>query len=318
MDGTKPPASADALRSVRSGLARWRRCLASALAGTGYWLRKVLEKAEADNIFFMGGAIAFNILVAIIPLLLAAVGIAGTILKRQAHDPTDTVLRYILEALPPVSPEFEEMVRQVMAELLASSPALLSVGTIVLIWLATRLIGTLRTTLREIFDIQQDRGILAGKLFDVQIVIAAGTLLALNIGLTLALDVVTRLGLGVLGIQAEQFRGWQAGYATAIAFLSVWVMFLLIYRYLPPRRIGWRTAVIAATFTAVIFEIFKFAFSWYVTEIADYRSTYGSVATLFILFLWIYYTAVAFILGGEIAQVDAMRRVRRRQRERLT
>jgi len=94
-------------------------------------------------------------------------------------------------------------------------------------------------------------------------------------------------------------------------------MFLLMYRYLPPRKIHWSTAVVAATFAAVLFELLKLAFGWYVTNVADYRSTYGNLATLVVLILWIYYSATVFILGGEVGQVFAMRRIRRQQKERL-
>ena len=47
------------------------------------FVRRVYKKAEQDNIFFLAGAIAFNVLVAVLPLILAALGIAGLLLQRQ-------------------------------------------------------------------------------------------------------------------------------------------------------------------------------------------------------------------------------------------
>lgn len=281
------------------------------------FIRGVYEKADADNIFFMAGAIAFNALIAIIPLLLAALGIAGTILRLQHADATEPLMRYLLGSLPPVSPEFQAWVNGILQELIEQSTGLIGVGTIALVWFATRMVGTLRTALREVFDIQRGRGIIAGKLFDIQMVFAAGTFLALNVGITVTLEVVARIGIDALGLGPGELRGGQVVYGWLVAFASIWVMFLLIYRYLPLRRIQWRTALVAATFAAVLFELMKLAFGWYVTNVANYRSTYGSLVFLFILFLWIYYIAVIFILGGEVGQVYAMRRIRRRQRERL-
>jgi membrane protein len=43
-------------------------------------------------------------------------------------------------------------------------------------------------------------------------------------------------------------------------------MFVLIYRYLPARRVPWRIALVAATFTAVVFELLKSLFAWYVAR----------------------------------------------------
>ncbi len=216
-----------------------------------------------------------------------------------------------------MSPEFQSAVRGFLRRLVRQSTGLLSIGTIFLVWVSTRLVGTLRTVLREIFDIPHGRGIIAGKIFDIKMVLAAGTLFALNVGLTVALRVVARFGLDFLGVDAGESLLVQVLYGWVVAFLSIWVMFLLIYRYLPPRRIHWTTAIVAATFAAVLFELLKQGFSWYVTNVADYRSTYGNLATLVVLILWIYYTAVAFVLGGEVGQVHAMRRIRRRQKERL-
>lgn len=281
------------------------------------FVRSVVEKAEADNIFFMAGAIAFNVLVAFVPLVLAVLGIAGTILDARYADATEPLVRYILEIIPPVSDEFQEWVRGLLGQLIDQSAGILSVSTLFLIWIATRLVGTLRTTLREIFDIHQDRGIIQGKIFDIKMVFAAGTLLALNVGLTLVLELLTALGIEALGLEARELGTFQVVYARVLAFLFIWFMFFLVYRYLPPRRIRWSTALVAATFTAILFELMKEAFAWYVTNIAVFHTTYGNLATLIILIFWIYYLAVAFILGGEVAQVVAMRRIRQQQKERL-
>jgi uncharacterized BrkB/YihY/UPF0761 family membrane protein len=47
--------------------------------------------------------------------------------------------------------------------------------------------------------------------------------------------------------------------------------------------------------------------------VADYRSTYGNLTTLVVLFFWIYYASVVFILSGELAQVYTMRKARKVQ-----
>jgi membrane protein len=75
--------------------------------------------------------------------------------------------------------------------------------------------------------------------------------------------------------------------------------------------VPWRTAIIAATFTAVGHELLKMAFSWYATDVADYGTAFGNLATVAVLFFWIYYGALVFILGGEFAQVSTMRKASR-------
>jgi membrane protein len=307
------PRRANVPRPRRPLFARGRTAVAD-------FLRRVYQKADQDQIFFMAGAIAFNVLVAIVPLALAVVGVAGFFLQTRADlagDPADPLVNYLLGVLPPVSAEFAASMRDYLNSFIAQATGLFTIGTLVFAWLATRLIGTLRTALREIFDIQQDRGIILGKLFDLQMVFVAGALLAVNIAATVLIQLAAAYGLGFLRIGEGQAAAAHNLLLSAVSLLSIWFMFVLIYRYLPARRVHWRTALISATFTAVTFEVMKEGFAWYFRNYATYASTYGALASIAIVVIYVYWTAVVFILGGEVGQVASLQRVRRRQKERL-
>jgi YihY family inner membrane protein len=88
-------------------------------------------------------------------------------------------------------------------------------------------------------------------------------------------------------------------------------MFGLVYWYVAARQISWRTAGVAATVMAASYELMKWGFGWYVTSVADYGSAYGNLATIIVLFFWIYYVSVGFVLSGEVAQVYTVRRARK-------
>ena len=286
------------------------------LEGLRDFARRVYLKADQDGIFFMAGAIAFNLVVAIVPLLLAILGITGIVLQNRVENPSQILFDYIFQALPPAGPEFQEYVRvQLLQGLLNKSSGFLGFGLLFLIWVSTRLVGTLRFALREIFDIGEDRNIIKGKWFDVQMVITAGSLFAVNAAATVLVNTITQTGTELLGVHPT---AWFEKYLlVVVAALSIWLMFVLIYRYLPFRRIHWRTALVAATFTTVMFELLKRAFAWYALNVAEYSSTYGNFINLVIIVLWMYYIALSFVLGGEVGQVYALRRIRKRQKERL-
>jgi membrane protein len=306
-------AAAGAVEPQRRRVPERRRSLLYEL-GDLVW--RLYQKAGQDNIFFISGAIAFNVLVAVVPLILAALSIAGIALENRSADPAGTMLRYINNILPGALNIAGEL-RNGLNQLISQSGGLLSLSTLVFVWVATRLVGTLRAALREIFDVHDDRGIIAGKIFDIQMVLAAGTLLAVNVALTVVISLLAERGIAVIGLDPASFESWTRFYLAAAGVLSLWFMFVLIYRYLPARRIPWRISVISATFTTVFFELMKAAFSWYVSNLANYRTAYGNFATFIVLFLWIYYMAVVFVLGGEVGQVAAQRHARRRQKERL-
>lgn len=259
----------------------------------------------------MAGAIAFNLVMALFPLALLGIGLTGYVLTGMS-DPTQAVVDLIGGMLPTAGDaDVRGMVEGLTQGLLERRTGYTVFGSIVLLWIATRLSGSVRVAVREIFDIGAKRNPVHGKLFDIVAVVLGISLLTLNLGVTVvvagALDVgVTFLGLGGATVSlADRIVGF------AIAFSSIWVLVLLAYRFMPARPIPWRTAMVAASFTAFAHEGLKWSFSWYATEVAHYGSTLGNLATVAVLFFWIYYDSLVFILGGEVAQVYMMRRASR-------
>jgi len=132
-------------------------------------------------------------------------------------------------------------------------------------------------------------------------------LVTLNIGVTVLGAAAVQFGVEIFGLGGATVSLAERALGATIAFLSIWTLFLIIYKYLPRGRTPWKTAVVAATFSGLVHEVLKFGFSWYVTEVANYASTLGNLATAALLLVWIYYGALVFILGGEVAHVYSMR-----------
>lgn len=296
-----------ALRAARDALRRITR-------GTADFVLRVYDKAGQDDIFFLAGAIAFNILVAAVPFLLLVVAGLGLVLRTYVEDPQQVVLNYVASILP-ASRSVTTATYNYVNEVMDGAARFGILGLVLLIWFSTRLIGSLRTALRDIFDLQEDRGIIWGKIFDVQMVIVAGSLFVANTGITAGLEAVQTYGVELSGLRPVE--ALQALYAQIVAFAFIFVMFVLIYRYLPLRRTPWRVSLVAAIFTSLSWEVLKSLFAWYVAQFADYSTMYGAFATLVLLVFWIYYSSVVFILGGEVGQVYDLQRTRRRQREAL-
>lgn len=294
-----------------------RAALVRTLRGAWDFTARVYNSAAEDDVFFLAGAIAFNLLIAAVPFLLLIVAIFGFVLPRYVEDPEQAAVNYVVSILPP-SQAVVRFTRELVSGLIGGRTRFGILGLVLFVWTATRLFGTLRTVLRFVFDLQDDRGIVRGKIFDAQMVIVAGTLFLANTGITLALEAVRNFGQEWLARRGyEELPIVEAVYAQLLAFAFIFAMFVLMYRYLPARRIPWRIALVAAAFTSVAWELLKGVFTWYVTYVANYGTMYGRLATLVVLVFWIYYSAIVFILGGVVGQVYDLGRTRRRQRELL-
>jgi membrane protein len=276
-------------------------------------LRMFWQKFNDDDAFFLAGGIAWGVLFALVPLLALGIGLTGFVLSARFDDPTQAVVALFAGAMPQTgaAASFADVLRNLVVEVTANRAGLTLVGALVFIWLATRLSGSVRSALFRVFEVGVRRGIVHGKLFDVLAVMTGVLLVTLNLGVTVVFTAAMAFGVEIFGWGGDTVTIAQRLLAATIAFASIWTLFVLAYRYLPARRTPWRTSLVAATFAALVHELLKFAFSTYVTEVANYTSTLGNLATAAILLLWIYYGALVFIVGGEVAHVYTMLRARR-------
>jgi membrane protein len=61
-------------------------------------------------------------------------------------------------------------------------------------------------------------------------------------------------------------------------------------------------------FTSLLWEVAKQLFGWYILHLGRFSMVYGSLSTLVIFFLWIYYSSTILLLGGEVAFLLEKRR----------
>ena len=90
-----------------------------------------------------------------VPLLLFAAGVAGFFLSaRFGQQPTE-LLEVLLSYLPVVEGEvgLAEVVRQLLQGLIEERAPFSLIGGIILLWISTRLVGSLRIVLRQVFEL---------------------------------------------------------------------------------------------------------------------------------------------------------------------
>jgi membrane protein len=278
--------------------------------------KRVWDNSGEDNIFFLAGGIAFNILLAAVPFVLLFASGLGYLLDQSAEASSAEVNDIVYRFLPP-SPAGEQLGR-ILVDIIKSRQALGIYSVIGFIWFSTRLFGSLRSVLAQIFDIDSDRGIVAGKIFDVQITIVSSLLLVAYTALNAYLALATTRGLlllGQLGLRQDMMGALEYNIGQIVSFMFIALMFFSLYKFLPNRRIRWQTALIASLFTSLLLELAKRGFGGYVKSFNPGSLYSGTLAALIIVVVWVYYAAMIFILGGEVAQVYELRRVRKLQRE---
>lgn len=86
-----------------------------------------------------------------------------------------------------------------------------------------------------------------------------------------------------------------------LIFMGVLTLFLLlVYKVIPNRKTKFRYELPGAVFSSVGWWVFSYAFSIYVDMSSGFSVTYGSLATLVFIMLWLYFCMNVLFIGAEL------------------
>ena len=281
------------------------------------YIRRIYDNSADDDIFFLAGGIAFNLLLAAVPFVLLLLSGLGYLLNQSAAMSSAEIWRFIDQLLPPHAETASSPIHRLINEVIQARGPTGLIGLIGFVWFSTRLFGSVRTVLAEVFDIEQERSIIVGKLFDIKITVFATLLFVAYTALSAYVRIATSRGVRLfttLGIRTEAMGNAKYIIANVVAAGFIVLMFFALYRYLPKRRIPWQTAMVGALVTSALFEMAKFAFTAYLSSFNPGSFYTGSLYAIAIIVLWVYYAGLIFIFGGEVGRVYELRRMRRLQR----
>ena len=263
------------------------------IRGGAHLLWHIFRKFGEDHGFFLSSGITFNLLICFVPLMLLLLALVGTYLSSD-REVLNHLRRSIESAVPTLDPRIMKSILAIIRD--RKIVGVLGIGG--LIWTSTWVFSSLRTALSVILQAEKERGILHGKAVDLLMVILAGLFLWMSMTLTSSITLLQgyrispSLGVGVILRFALKY--------VLPFFFTFWMAFFT-YKIIPNRKIRFRTALYAALFTSLMWEVAKQLFGWYVLHLGRFSILYGSLSTLAIFFIWIYYSSVILLLGGEVA-----------------
>ncbi len=252
-----------------------------------------LRKFDKDHGFFLSSGITFNLLICLIPLILLLLALLGTYLYSYRE-----VLNHIRHYLENAFPFTDTRIMNGMLRIVRDRKIVGVLGIGGLIWASTWVFSSLRTALDTIFEVKEKRSIVRGKGIDLLMILLAGTFLLISMVFTSVITLVK-------GYQFSPFLELRPVIRFilkyVIPFLFTFWLGFLIYKIIPDKKIHFKTALQAALFASLFWEAAKQLFGWYVLHLGRFSMIYGSLSTLAIFFLWMYYSSVILLLGGEVA-----------------
>ncbi|MGQ9426263.1 YihY/virulence factor BrkB family protein [Gilvimarinus sp. F26214L] len=257
-------------------------------------VKRVAQQIGVDHISIIAAGVAFNVFLALFPLIIAAVSIYGLII-----DP-DTLQQHLSTMASVLPSGAQEMMTGRLQSLVQTSDQTLGVGLLVsllvTLWAANRGTKAMFEGINIAYDIQESRNFIVKNaitlLFTVGGLIFGGICLALLVGIPALADA---LPLPEFLITIIKLAVWP------LLFLMLVIGLGLIYKVAPVRRnprAKWVT--VGSLVAAVIWILGSAAFSYFVANFASYDKTYGSLAAVVVLMLWLFLTSFIVVLGAEI------------------
>jgi len=242
-------------------------------------------------------AIAYRVLFSLFPLTIALVSIFGLVL--QDDELRQSVIDELIDFLP-VSEAGQNNVEQSIEEIATPLSAIGLVSLVALLWGASGMMASIRLGLEAAMKVDRGRPAARAKLVDFILVAAAGVLVLVIVGLSAFGAFFSKL--------VERFTDW-ANIANPSGFLiddviqlvAIGITVLLLYRFVPARKIRRRGAIAGAVLTAVGIWGSTKVLAIVFADFSRYNLIYGSLAGVTTFLFFVYVVAWILLLGAEFA-----------------
>jgi membrane protein len=251
-----------------------------------------VRKVKFDHVSSFAGHAALFLLMSIFPMAMFCISIFSYL-------PIDIgrLTQYLLTIIPEGS---LPLVNQILAEAYAGSTTIMTSFTmLVMLFCASKGVYAVIIGMNAVYGIRETRGtMLLYALAAAYVVIFFAAIGLMMILIVLGNNIFNWLLQFVPGMIAFDRLFRYGKYLCMLVFLLVF--FLLVYMNVPDRRSKIRYEFFGALFSTVAWLAYSWAFSYYISNYANYSVTYGSLATVVIFILWLYGTMNIVFVGAEI------------------
>jgi membrane protein len=259
---------------------------------------------EADKAPRLGAALAYYMVFSLAPLLIIAIGIAGSIFGQQAA--RGEIVGQLRDTVgEPMAQAIEGMIKDTSTNGTSSAATLLGVG--ILIFGATGAFVQLQDALNTIWKVTpKPRRAIVAILRDR----ALSFLVVLGAGFLLLASLILSAGLSAIGkyVNSMNLPGgtifWQGVHAL-VSFLLITLLFAMIFKILPDAKIAWRDVWLGSVVTALLFTVGKYLIGLYLGR-TSVASAFGAAGSVVLILVWVYYSSQILLFGAEFTRVYAL------------
>ncbi|MDP1417669.1 YihY/virulence factor BrkB family protein [Peribacillus simplex] len=254
--------------------------------------KKLIKEIKEDRVTGLAAEQAYYYLLALFPLLILLLSILPYL-----NIDIQTALNTIKTFMPAETMEvIEKNIINILSE---RNGGLLTFGFLGTIWSASNGMNAFIHSMNIAYDVEETRNFIKARFISIVLTLGLVVAFIVMLGLPVFGKVIIDLLQQVIPIPEEtQILFSLLRWVIAVVVISLVLAFF--YRFAPNKSFPIKHVIPGAVTATVLWLGISLGFSFYVSNFANYSSTYGSLGGVIILMLWLYLSGLIFVIGGEI------------------
>jgi len=257
--------------------------------------RRLWQQSREDELLGRAAQLSYYILLALFPALIVLTAAMGLF---EVENYMPQLMNYLRNVLPEDALSMVERFLKQVAE--GSGANILSFGGLGALWASSSGVTAIMEALNVVYDVKEDsRPFWRVRLTAILLTLglAGFVILALTLvlyGPSIGAWIADFVGLGPLFVLAWNVLQWPVVAALMLFVIGV------VYYVCPDIEQDWRWVSPGSLFAVTMWVIVSLGFKAYVDNFGDYNKVYGSIAGVVVLMLWLYWSGLVLLMGGEI------------------
>ena len=262
-------------------------------------IKRLVISVIKNDFYGMAAEMGFMMVIGIFPFMLLLTSVFGWMGNKSLMAP---ILRFLATFMPE---QAMDLILTVLSEAMIFSHGKLMaiIGFCVTLVLSTNGIAVVLKGLNRAYKVTETRNLVYTRLLSLLMVFVDTMVMFLSINLIV-------FGKAIINLMVNHFHMSNGVAITLltlrwpVAFAALFFMAFLSYYILPDlkgnERFKRKSAIPGTWFFTTFWLVGSWGFSIYVNNLKTYNMVYGTIGAFAVLMVWLYYTSILILIGGEI------------------
>ena len=265
------------------------------LAGIWDLLHNAIRNYQYNGNANQAAAISLYAILSFIPLFILTILVVSSIFGSHPNIQKD-----LIETIRGFHPYFSESLLTQLGQIEQKKRILGWVGIFSLIWFSAMIFSAIETAMNVIFRSRKYRNYVVSKLLAIAMIPMGWTVGVASVGITYIATLLAKQSL--LSPDGSVIFPLVHGvlFRFVLPYLLTVAFFTIVYKVIPTTKVSWGNAFVGAAIFSALMEIAKHFFTWYVANYTRYHVIFGSLETVVILVIWVFYVALILLFCAEL------------------